>query len=304
MYRQIDLTFCNRNNVGAALKFLSQELNFRGYPGLPKYTESENESDVMVALINNLWIATRQQEACKQEREDLQAEINELTDCNKKLNESLELSKKQLEEMQTLNSNLKLKQRKLLSKVASLEDDLKEVKQEASKLHGKLESFSNQFIHNIRKRDNEIDRLQNLIASDACRELYCGVSGELKEKFEKHKEERLKKMIGPDVEKDYIKSIRILEKNIQDLVVENVSWRQAMKTQYLQIISVLLPEEGSGDAIEAGLNFDLPYENFIRIFHKQWLLIIKRITLLMECRADELKLLMKNDNDPTVAQSN
>lgn len=24
MYRQIDLTFCNRNNVGAALKFLSQ----------------------------------------------------------------------------------------------------------------------------------------------------------------------------------------------------------------------------------------------------------------------------------------
>ncbi|CAB1453107.1 unnamed protein product [Pleuronectes platessa] len=152
-------TFCTEHNVQACLSHINQEMSSLGLPPLWKESAGSSELNV-VAVLNCMYDLIQLQRRGMRALENLEVEqlrsssnVDFLQLASTQLKEQLELSKRE-------NTGLLEKERQLQLKVKSLQNCLKNEKEEVQKLQNIIASRATQYNHEMKRKEREFNKLR------------------------------------------------------------------------------------------------------------------------------------------------
>ncbi|XP_038571711.1 afadin- and alpha-actinin-binding protein-like isoform X1 [Micropterus salmoides] len=152
-------TFCTENNVQECLSHINQEVSSLGLP--PVWTESGGSSEMnVVAVLNCMYDLIQLHRRDLRTLENMELEqlksssnVDSLQLTSTKLKEQLELSKRE-------NTGLLERERQLQLKVKSLQNCLKNEKEEVQKLQNIIASRASQYNHEMKRKEREFNKLK------------------------------------------------------------------------------------------------------------------------------------------------
>nr|XP_046247310.1 afadin- and alpha-actinin-binding protein-like isoform X2 [Scatophagus argus]XP_046247311.1 afadin- and alpha-actinin-binding protein-like isoform X2 [Scatophagus argus]XP_046247312.1 afadin- and alpha-actinin-binding protein-like isoform X2 [Scatophagus argus] len=152
-------TFCTEHNVQECLLHISQEVSSLGLP--PVWTESGGTSELdVVAVLNCMYDLIQLHRRGLRTLENMEVEqlksssnVDHLQLTSTRLKEQLELSKRE-------NSGLLERERQLQLKVKSLQNCLKNEKEEVQKLQNIIASRASQYNHEMKRKEREFNKLK------------------------------------------------------------------------------------------------------------------------------------------------
>ncbi|XP_040895656.1 afadin- and alpha-actinin-binding protein-like isoform X2 [Toxotes jaculatrix] len=152
-------TFCTEHNVQECLSHINQEVSSLGLT--PVWTESADSSELnVVAVLNCMYdliqlhrrgVRTLENMEVEQLKSSSNVDFLQLTSA--RLKEQLELSKRE-------NTGLLEKERQLQLKVKSLQNCLKNEKEEVQKLQNIIASRASQYNHEMKRKEREFNKLK------------------------------------------------------------------------------------------------------------------------------------------------
>ncbi|XP_033477327.1 afadin- and alpha-actinin-binding protein-like isoform X2 [Epinephelus lanceolatus] len=152
-------TFCTEQNVQECLSHISQEVSSLGLP--PVCTESSGSSEMnVVAVLNCMYdliqlhrrgLRTLENMEVEQLKSSSNVDFLQLT--STQLKEQLEQSKRE-------NTGLLEKERQLQLKLKSLQNCLKNEKEEVQKLQNIIASRASQYNHEMKRKEREFNKLK------------------------------------------------------------------------------------------------------------------------------------------------
>ncbi|XP_041862436.1 afadin- and alpha-actinin-binding protein-like isoform X2 [Melanotaenia boesemani] len=152
-------TFCTQHNVQECLSHINQEVSSLGLP--PVWTESGGGSELnIVAVLNCMYdliqlhrrgLRTLENMEVEQLKSSSNVDFLQLT--STRLKEQLELSKRE-------NTGLLERERQLQLKVKSLQNCLKNEKEEVQKLQSIIASRASQYNHDMKRKEREFNKLK------------------------------------------------------------------------------------------------------------------------------------------------
>ncbi|XP_035031718.1 afadin- and alpha-actinin-binding protein-like isoform X2 [Hippoglossus stenolepis] len=250
-------TFCTEHNVQACLSHINQEMSSLGLPPLWKESAGSSELNV-VAVLNCMSDLIQLHHRGMRTLENLEVEhlrsssnVDFLQLTGTQLKEQLELSKRE-------NTGLLEKERQLQLKVKSLQNCLKNEKEEVQKLQNIIASRATQYNHEMKRKEREfnklkerlnqllvdkkdkkqaIDMLNNIGRADGKRSLWKTEKTEAK-----HEGEMYKTLLS-----DY-------DTRQRELVLENAELRKVLQQMKKDMVFILSSREKSQkeDKHEAG----------------------------------------------------
>ncbi|XP_042271923.1 afadin- and alpha-actinin-binding protein-like isoform X1 [Thunnus maccoyii] len=251
-------TFCTEHNVQECLLHISQEVSSLGLP--PVWTESSGSSEFnVVAVLNCMYDLIQLHRRGLRTLENMEVEqlkSNSNLDClqltSTRLKEQLELSKRE-------NTGLLERERQLQLKVKSLQNCLKNEKEEVQKLQNIIASRASQYNHEMKRKEREfnklkerlnqllvdkkekkqaIDVLNNIGRADGKRSLWKTEKTEAK-----HEGEMYKTLLS-----DY-------DNRQRELVLENAELRKVLQQMKKDMVSILSSRKPTlkGDKHEDGV---------------------------------------------------
>ncbi|XP_071777965.1 afadin- and alpha-actinin-binding protein-like [Centroberyx gerrardi] len=151
--------FCTEDNVQECLSHINQEVSSLGLP--PVRTESGGSSELnVVAVLNSMYDLIQLHRRGLRTLEDMEVEqlksssnVDYLQLTNTRLKEQLELSKRE-------NTGLLERERQLQLKVKSLQNLLKNEKEEVQKLQNIIASRASQYNHDMKRKEREFNKLK------------------------------------------------------------------------------------------------------------------------------------------------
>ncbi|KAF7665912.1 hypothetical protein LDENG_00127000 [Lucifuga dentata] len=151
--------FCTEDNVHECLSHISQEVSSLALP--PLWAESGGSSELnVVAVLNCIYDliqrhrrGLRMLETMEVEQLKSSSNVDFLQLTSTRLKERLELSKRE-------NTGLLERERQLQLKVKSLQNCLKNEKEELQKLQNVIASRSSQYIHDMKRKEREFNKLK------------------------------------------------------------------------------------------------------------------------------------------------
>ncbi|XP_053178190.1 afadin- and alpha-actinin-binding protein-like isoform X2 [Scomber japonicus] len=251
-------TFCTEHNVQECLSHISQEVSSLGLPAV--WTELGSNSELnVVAVLNCMYDLIQLHHRGLRTLENMEVEQLKLSsnvDClqftSTRLKEQLELSKRE-------NTGLLERERQLQLKVKSLQNCLKNEKEEVQKLQNIIASRASQYNHEMKRKEREfnklkerlnqllvdkkekkqaIDVLNNIGRADGKRSLWKTEKTEAK-----HEGEMYKALLS-----DY-------DNRQRELVLENAELRKVLQQMKKDMVSILSTRKPSlkGDKHEHGV---------------------------------------------------
>ncbi|XP_067369966.1 afadin- and alpha-actinin-binding protein-like isoform X2 [Channa argus] len=152
-------TFCTEHNVQECLTHINQEVSSFGLP--PVWTEAASSSDLnVVAVLNCMYDLIQLHRKGLRTLENMEVEqlkstsnVDHLQFTSTQLKEQLELSKRE-------NTGLLERERQLHLKVKSLQNCLKNEKEEVQKLQNIVASRASQYNHEMKRKEREYNKLK------------------------------------------------------------------------------------------------------------------------------------------------
>uniref|UniRef100_A0A7N9B0K8 Synovial sarcoma, X breakpoint 2 interacting protein b n=1 Tax=Mastacembelus armatus TaxID=205130 RepID=A0A7N9B0K8_9TELE len=152
-------TFCTEDNVQECLLHISQEMSSLGLP--PVWTESSGSSELnVVAVLNCMYDLIQLHRRGIQTLENMEVEqlksnsnVDYLQFTSSRQKEQLELAKRE-------NTGLLERERQLQLKVKSLQNFLKNEKEEVQKLQNVIASRASQYNHEMKRKEREFSKLK------------------------------------------------------------------------------------------------------------------------------------------------
>uniref|UniRef100_A0A8C3AZ36 SSX family member 2 interacting protein n=1 Tax=Cyclopterus lumpus TaxID=8103 RepID=A0A8C3AZ36_CYCLU len=152
-------TFCTEHNVQECLSHINQEVSSLGLP--PVWTESSGSSEMNVmAVLNCMYDLIQLHHRGLRTLENMEVEqlksssnVDHLQRTSTQLKEQLELSKRG-------NTGLLERERQLHLKVKSLQNCLKNEKDEVQKLQNIIASRASQYNHEMKRKEREFTKLK------------------------------------------------------------------------------------------------------------------------------------------------
>ncbi|XP_050933299.1 afadin- and alpha-actinin-binding protein isoform X3 [Lates calcarifer] len=152
-------TFCTEHNVQECLSHINQEMSSLGLP--PVWTESASNSELNVVVVLNCMYdliqlhrrGVRTLENMEVEQLKSSSNVDYLQLTSTRLKEQLELSKRE-------NTGLLERERQLQLKVKSLQNLLKNEKEEVQKLQNIIASRASQYNHEMKRKEREFNKLK------------------------------------------------------------------------------------------------------------------------------------------------
>ncbi|KAM7409493.1 hypothetical protein PAMA_001126 [Pampus argenteus] len=251
-------TFCTENNVQECLSHISQEVSSLGLA--PVWTESGGSSELnVVAVLNCMYDLIQLHHRGLRTLENMEVEqlksssnLDYLQLTSTRLKEQLELSKRE-------NTGLLERERQLQLKVKSLQNCLKNEKEEVQKLQNIIASRASQYNHEMKRKEREfnklkerlnqllvdkkerkqaIDVLNNIGRADGKRSLWKTEKTEAK-----HEGEMYKTLLS-----DY-------DNRQKELVLENAELRKVLQQMKKDMVSILSSRKATpkGDKHDDGV---------------------------------------------------
>ncbi|KAK2835460.1 hypothetical protein Q5P01_015944 [Channa striata] len=152
-------TFCTEHNVQECLTHINQEVTCFGLS--PVWTESASSSELnVVAVLNCMYDLIQLHRRGIRTLENMEVEqlkstssVDHLQFMSTRLKEQLELSKRE-------NTGLLERERQLQMKVKSLQNCLKNEKEEVQKLQNVVASRASQYNHEMKRKEREFNKLK------------------------------------------------------------------------------------------------------------------------------------------------
>ncbi|XP_070688783.1 afadin- and alpha-actinin-binding protein-like [Pempheris klunzingeri] len=152
-------TFCTEHNVQECLSHINQEVSSLGLP--PVWTESGGSSEMnVVAVLNCMYDLIQLHRRGLRTLENMEVEqlksssnVDYLQLTSTRLKEQLEVSKRE-------NTGLLERERQLQLKVKSLQNCLKNEKEEVQKLQNIIASRASQYNHEMKRKEREFNKLK------------------------------------------------------------------------------------------------------------------------------------------------
>ncbi|XP_056269816.1 synovial sarcoma, X breakpoint 2 interacting protein a isoform X2 [Pseudoliparis swirei] len=152
-------TFCTEHNVQECLSHINQEVSCLGLP--PVWTESSGSSEMNVmAVLNCMYDLIQLHHRGRRTLENMEVEqlksrsnVDYLQRTSTQLKEQLELAKRE-------NTGLLERERQLHLKVKSLQNCLKNEKDEVQKLQNIIASRASQYNHEMKRKEREFTKLK------------------------------------------------------------------------------------------------------------------------------------------------
>nr|XP_055073976.1 afadin- and alpha-actinin-binding protein-like isoform X2 [Misgurnus anguillicaudatus] len=151
--------FCTADNISECILYINQELSSLGFPPIFRNLEGIRDLDAVVAL-NNIYDLLRLHRQAVKMIEELEVEqLKSSSDLhyqhltNSRLKDQLELSKKE-------NIRLHERERQLETTMKTLQNCLKDAKEEVQRLQGVIASRATQYNHDIKRREREYSKVK------------------------------------------------------------------------------------------------------------------------------------------------
>ncbi|KAM8745502.1 afadin- and alpha-actinin-binding protein-like isoform 1-T1 [Acanthopagrus schlegelii] len=152
-------TFCTEQNVQECQSYINQEVSSLGLP--PVWAESGSSSEMnVVAVLNCMYDLIQMHRRGLRSLENMEVEqlksssnVDYLQLTSTRLKEQLELSKRE-------NTGLLERERQLQLKVKSLQNCLKNEKEEVQKLQNIIASRASQYNHEMKRKEREFNKLK------------------------------------------------------------------------------------------------------------------------------------------------
>ncbi|XP_026091761.1 afadin- and alpha-actinin-binding protein isoform X1 [Carassius auratus] len=155
----ISSSFCTEENISECILYINQELSSLCFP--PIFRNSDNIHDLdAVVVLNNIYDLLQLHRRAVGMMEELEVEqLKSSSDLhyqhltNTRLKDQLELSKKE-------NMHLHERERQLETSLKTLQNGLKDAKEEVQRLQGIIGSRATQYNHDIKRREREHNRVK------------------------------------------------------------------------------------------------------------------------------------------------
>uniref|UniRef100_A0A673KMI7 Afadin- and alpha-actinin-binding protein-like n=1 Tax=Sinocyclocheilus rhinocerous TaxID=307959 RepID=A0A673KMI7_9TELE len=155
----VSSNFCTEENISECILYINQELSSLCFP--PIYRNSDNIRDLDAAVaLNNIYDLLQLHRRAVGMMEELEVEqLKSSSDLhyqhltNSRLKDQLELSKKE-------NMRLHERERQLETSLKTLQNCLKDAKEDVQRLQGIIASRATQYNHDIKRREREHNRVK------------------------------------------------------------------------------------------------------------------------------------------------
>uniref|UniRef100_A0A8C2FVY5 Synovial sarcoma, X breakpoint 2 interacting protein b n=1 Tax=Cyprinus carpio TaxID=7962 RepID=A0A8C2FVY5_CYPCA len=151
--------FCTEENIPECILYINQELSSLCFPPIFRNSDNIRDLDAVVAL-NNIYDLLQLHRRAVGMMEELEVEqLKSSSDLhyqhltNSRLKDQLELSKKE-------NMRLHERERQLETSLKTLQNCLKDAKEEIQRLQGIIASRATQYNHDIKRREREHNRVK------------------------------------------------------------------------------------------------------------------------------------------------
>uniref|UniRef100_A0A671SQE2 Afadin- and alpha-actinin-binding protein-like n=1 Tax=Sinocyclocheilus anshuiensis TaxID=1608454 RepID=A0A671SQE2_9TELE len=155
----VSSNFCTEENVSECILYINQELSSLCFPPIFQNSDNIRDLDAVVAL-NNIHDLLQLHRRAVGMMEELEVEqLKSSSDLhyqhltNSRLKDQLELSKKE-------NMRLHERERQLETNLKTLQNCLKDTKEEVQRLQGIIASRATQYNHDIKRREREHNRVK------------------------------------------------------------------------------------------------------------------------------------------------
>ncbi|XP_054901597.1 afadin- and alpha-actinin-binding protein-like isoform X2 [Poeciliopsis prolifica] len=235
-------TFCTEDNLQECLSHISQEVSLLGLS--TSWTESDSGSQLnVVAVLNCMYDliqlhhrSLRTLENMEIEQLKLSSNVDFLKISNTHLKEEVEVSKRQ-------NTGLLERERQLQLKLKSLQNCLKNEKEEVQKLQNIISSRACQFNHEMKRREREFtklkERLNQLLADKKDRKLAIDVLNNIGRADGKRSLWKTEKTEAKHEGEMYRTLLSDYDMRQRELVLENAELRKVMHQMKKEMVSIL-----------------------------------------------------------------
>ncbi|XP_049577662.1 afadin- and alpha-actinin-binding protein isoform X2 [Syngnathus scovelli] len=239
---QMFTNFCTEHNVPECVTHINQELLSLGLP--PVWAQSGSSTDVNIVLVLNCMY-----DLLQLHRRDLQTvenmEMEQLKSSNNV--DSLQLTitrlKEQLEVAKRENTGLHERERQLQLKVKTLQNGLKNDKEEIHKLQNIVSSRASQYNHETKRKEREFnklkERLNQLLVDKKEKRLAIDVSNKLERTDGRRSLWKTEKTQAKHEGEMYKTLLKDYESRQRDLLLENAELRKVLKQMKNEMMGIL-----------------------------------------------------------------
>uniref|UniRef100_A0A1A7XMG1 Synovial sarcoma, X breakpoint 2 interacting protein n=1 Tax=Iconisemion striatum TaxID=60296 RepID=A0A1A7XMG1_9TELE len=234
--------FCSEHNVGECLSHINQEVSSLGLP--PVWSELNGSSELnVVAALNRMYDliqlhhkSLRTVENMEVEQLKLNSNVDFLKLTTTRLKEQLEVAKRE-------NTGLLERDRQLQLKVKSLQNCLKNEKEEVQKLQNIIASRASQYNHDMKRKEREFnklkERLNQLLADKKERKQAIDVLNNVGRADGKRSLWRTEKTEAKHEGEMYKTLLSDYDSRQRELVLENAELKKVLHQMKKEMMSVL-----------------------------------------------------------------
>lgn len=240
--------FCTENNISECMLYISQELSSLGLPSIFYDLNGIRELDVMSALngMYDLLQLQRRTMGMVEELEVEQLKVSSDLHCQQlsssKLKDQLELSKKE-------NIRLRERERQLEINVKSLQNCLKNEKEEVQKLQNIIASRATQYNHDMKRKEREFnklkERLNQLLADRKDKKQGMDVLNYVGRSDGRRSQWKTVKTDARHESEMYKTLLNEFDKHQKELMLENAELRKVLQQMKREMVGILSPKKHS-----------------------------------------------------------
>ncbi|KAK1806005.1 hypothetical protein P4O66_013054 [Electrophorus voltai] len=242
--------FCTENNTSECMLYISQELLALGFPSIFFDLNGLRELDVISALNSMYGLLQMHRRAVGMlaELEVEQLRVSSDLHCqqltNSKLKDQLELSKKE-------NLRLCERERQLEANTKALHHCLKNEKEEVQKLQNVIASRASQYNHNLKRKEREFgklkERLNQLLTDKKDKKQGMDVLNYVGRSDGKRSQWKTGKTDSRHESDMYKALLNEFDKHQRELMIENAELKKVLQQIKQEMVGILSPKRQSGE---------------------------------------------------------
>ncbi|XP_051930521.1 afadin- and alpha-actinin-binding protein-like isoform X2 [Hippocampus zosterae] len=238
----MNMNFCNEHNVPECVTHLNQEVLSLGLP--PVWTQSGSSSELnVVSLLNCVYELLQLHRRGLQTVENMEMEQLKSSNCVDSLQLTITRLKEQLELAKRENTGLLERERQLHLKVKSLQNSLKNEKEEIHKLQNVVSSRASQYNHEMKRKEREFnklkERMNQLLVDKKEKRLAIDVSNKLERADGKRSLWKTEKTVAKHEGEMYKTLLWDYESRQKELLLENAELRKVLKQMKKEMVGIL-----------------------------------------------------------------
>uniref|UniRef100_A0A4W4E9Z6 Synovial sarcoma, X breakpoint 2 interacting protein b n=1 Tax=Electrophorus electricus TaxID=8005 RepID=A0A4W4E9Z6_ELEEL len=245
--------FCTENNTSECMLYISQELLALGFPSIFFDLNGLRELDVISALNSMYGLLQMHRRAVGMlaELEVEQLRVSSDLHCqqltNSKLKDQLELSKKE-------NLRLCERERQLEANTKALHHCLKNEKEEVQKLQNVIASRASQYNHNLKRKEREFgklkERLNQLLTDKKDKKQGMDVLNYVGRSDGKRSQWKTGKTDSRHESDMYKALLNEFDKHQRELMIENAELKKVLQQIKQEMVGILSPKRQTSDEEE------------------------------------------------------